>query len=101
MHEAPTGTFLPRPNAEATQSIIYNAIPLRYHLRNNFLLSFVQLRDEILEGPDPVPVVPPEEGGEEIEEDEEEEDRFINNSPEQLDNVTFQGGLLFDGYNYK
>jgi hypothetical protein len=62
----------------------------------------VQLADEILEGPDPVPLVPPEEGAEEIEEDEEEEeDGFINNSPEQLENVTFQGGLLFDGYNYK
>ncbi len=57
--------------------------------------------DEILERADPVPVLPPEEGAEEIEEDEEEEDQFINNSPEQLDNVTFQGGLLFDGYNYK
>ncbi len=38
----------------------------------------------------------PRRGAEEIEEDEEEEDQFINNSPEQLDNVTFQGGLLFD-----
>jgi hypothetical protein len=47
-------------------------------------------------------LLPPEEGAEEIEEDEEEEeDGFINNSPEQLENVTFQGGLLFDGYNYK
>jgi hypothetical protein len=61
----------------------------------------VQLGDEILEGPDPVPGVAPEEGLEEIDEDEEEEDRFINNSPEQLENVTFQGRLLFDGYNYK
>ncbi len=58
--------------------------------------------DEILERADPVPVLPPEERSEEIEEGEEEkEDQFINNSPEQLDNVTFQGGLLFDGYNYK
>jgi hypothetical protein len=58
--------------------------------------------DEILERADPVPVLPHEEVAEEIEEEEEEEeDQFINNSPEQLDNVTFQGGLLFDGYNYK
>jgi hypothetical protein len=58
-------------------------------------------RDKILERANPVPVLPPEEVAEEIEEDEEEEDQFINNSPEQLDNVTFQGGLLFDRYNYK
>ncbi len=58
--------------------------------------------DEILERADPVPVLSPEEEvAAEIEEDEEEEDHFINNSPEQLDNMTFQGGLLFDGYNYK
>jgi hypothetical protein len=57
--------------------------------------------DEILERADPVPVLPPEDVAEEIEEEEEEEDQFINISPEQLDNMTVQGGLLFDGYNYK
>ncbi len=58
--------------------------------------------DEILERADPVPVLPLEEVAEEIEKDEEEEeDQFINNSPEQLDNVTIQGRLLFGGYNYK
>jgi hypothetical protein len=57
--------------------------------------------NEILERADPIPVLPPKEGAEEIEEDEEEEDQFINNSPEQLDNVTFQGRLLLDRYNYK
>ncbi len=56
--------------------------------------------DEILERADPIPVLPLEDVVEEINEDEEEEDQFINNSPEQLD-VTFQGGLLVDGYNYK
>jgi hypothetical protein len=57
--------------------------------------------DKILEMADSVPVLPPEEVAEEIEEEEEEEDQFINNSPEQLNNVTFQGRILFDGYNYK
>jgi hypothetical protein len=57
--------------------------------------------DEILERADPVPILPPEEGAEEIKEDYEKKDQFINNSQEQLDNVIFQGRLLFDGYNYK